>query len=185
MTGEVDVHALLLDAPREPGAPDRAYTLTGRSSLPAGTPVAIEGDDGGGFRAVADATVDDHGGFSASVVPAASTRYRAAAGGETSPEVQLLVVDRRVSAAAARRGRRTVVHARVDPASPHATVVLQLRLPERFGWWPVRTERLDHRSRATFRLRIAHRRLRARVVLTLADGATPLATSRVFRVGRH
>jgi hypothetical protein len=73
----------------------------------------------------------------------------------------------------------------VDPASPHATVVLQLHLPERFGWWPVRTKRLGHDSRATFTVKVGRRRLRARAVLTLADGATPLARSDVFRVGRR
>jgi hypothetical protein len=36
---------------------------------------------------------------------------------------------------------------------------------------------------ATFRVR-APRRVRARVVLTLADGATPLAVSRELRLGR-
>ena len=72
---------------------------------------------------------------------------------------------------------------KVDPASPHATVVLQLHLREHFGWWPVRVKRLDHHSMATFRLKV-NRRLRARAVLTLADGATPLARSTVFRVGR-
>jgi hypothetical protein len=63
--------------------------------------------------------------------------------------------------------------------------VLQLNLPERFGWWPVRSKRLDHHSMATFRLHLKHRWLRARAVLTLADGATPLARSAVFRVGRR
>jgi hypothetical protein len=70
----------------------------------------------------------------------------------------------------------------VTPASPRATVVLQLRLPERFGWWPVRVARIDARSSAVFRLTL-HRRLRARVVLTLADRATVLAVSDVMRVG--
>jgi hypothetical protein len=185
MRGEVDVRSLLLTAPMEAGAPHRPYTLAGRSSLPAGTGVTVEGDDGTGFRSVASTTVGDDGGFHAAVVPAATTRFRAVAGSETSPEVQLLVLDRHVEATSTRHGRRTIVHVRVDPASPHATVVLQLRLPERFGWWPVRVKHLDHHSMATFRLKTGHRRLRARAVLTLADGATPLARSDVFRVGRR
>lgn len=49
-----------------------------------------------------------------------------------------------------------------------ATVVLQLYLKERFGWWPVATHRLDKRSRTTFRP--AQRGVRARVVLTLPNG---------------
>jgi hypothetical protein len=60
-------------------------------------------------------------------------------------------------------------------------VVLQLRLPERFGWWPVARRRLDARSRATWVLH-PRRSVPARVVLTLADGATVLATSRTSRL---
>jgi hypothetical protein len=59
-------------------------------------------------------------------------------------------------------------------------VVLQLHLPERFGWWPVRRARLDGSSRARFVVR-TRRRVRARVVLTRPDGATPLALSRILR----
>jgi plastocyanin len=185
MRGEVDVHSVLMTAPAEPGAPRRPYTLAGRSSLPVGTAVTLEGDDGSGFRTVTSTTVGDDGAFHAPVVPAATTRYRAVAGGETSPAVQLLVLDRHVDATNTLGARRTIVHVRVDPASPHATVVLQLHLRERFGWWPVRAKRLDHHSMAMFRIATHGRRLRARAVLTLADGATPLARSEVFRVGRR
>jgi hypothetical protein len=184
MRGEVDVHALLLTAPAEPGAPRRPYTLAGRSSLPARTEVAVEGDDGSGFRPVASTTVADDGTFRVPVVAAATTSYRAVSGPEASPPVQLLVLDRHVTATSTRGRRQTVVRVTVDPASPHATVVLQLHLRKRFGWWPVRVKRLDHHSMATFRIATHGRRLRARAVLTLADGATPLARSAVFRVGR-
>jgi plastocyanin len=184
MRGEIDVHALLLSAPGEPGAPRRPYSLSGRSSLPSGTAVTIEGDEGSGFHPVASTTVGGDGAFHASVVPAVSTQYRAVAGSESSPPVPLLVLDRHITAGATRHGARTLVRVHVEPASPHATVVLQLNLRERFGWWPVRIKRLDHHSRATFRLAL-HRRLRARAVLTLADGATPLARSSVFPVGRR
>jgi plastocyanin len=182
MRGEVDVHSLLLSAPAEAGAPGRAYTLTGRAALPSGTAVTVEGDPGTGFAPVGRATVDAAGAFRAVVTPSAATSYRVVAGGQTSPAVRLLVLDRHVTASAARKGNRTTVRVSVAPASPHARVVLQVHLRERFGWWPIRSTRLDHRSRATFRLR-SDRRLRARAVLTLADGATPLARSTVFRVG--
>lgn len=185
MRGEIDVYSLLLAKPAEAGAPHRPYSLAGRSALPAGTDVSIQGDDGSGFREVARATVGDDGTFRASVVPATTTSYRAVAGSEASPPVQLLVLDRHVTATSVRHGKRTVVRVRVDPASPHATVVLQLHLRERFGWWPVRVARLDHHSMAAFGVNTGHRRLRARVVLTLADGATPLARSDVFHVGRR
>jgi plastocyanin/predicted thioesterase len=186
MTGEIDVHRVLLDAPREPGAPGRAYGLTGRAALPAGEQVAIQSDpgDGGGFRDVSTAAVDGHGAFAADVVPATTATYRAVVEGEASPPVALLVLDRHLAAAAATHGRGVSVTAHVAPASPGATVVLQLRLHERFGWWPVARARLDRGSQALLRTRLS-RRAAARVVLTLADGATVLATSTTLHVGRR
>ena len=71
---------------------------------------------------------------------------------------------------------------RVAPASKGAPVVLQLRLPQHFGWWPVARAKLDHASVARFSLRLA-RRYPARVVLTLRDGATALAVSRTLHIG--
>jgi hypothetical protein len=118
------------------------------------------------------------------VVPTTSATYRAVAGSDASPPVQLLVLDRTVTASVTRRGPRDIVRVKVTPASPRATVVLSLRLRERFGWWPQRTHRLGPDSTTTFRI-LMHRRVRARVVLTLADGATPLARSAVFHVGRR
>jgi hypothetical protein len=129
--------------------------------------------------------VDDQGEFRATVTPRTSAMFRAVAGGDVSPAVQLLVLDRKVVASAAHRGTRVVVRAQVLPASPGATVVLQLRLRERFGWWPVSRLRLDRASRARFVVRL-DRRVRARVALTLRDGATQLALSRTLHVGpRH
>ena len=55
--------------------------------------------------------------------------------------------------------------------------MLQLYLPQRFGWWPVQTAKLGKRSAASFTLH-PRGRLRARVRYTLPDGATTLATSR-------
>ena len=184
MRGEVDVRRVLLDAPREPAAPGRPFTLTGRAALPAGGIVSIERDAGAdGFVPVAKATVGGDRAFATSLRPRRTARYRAVAAGEPSPAVRLLVLDRRVSAAVRRGGGgRFVVRVRVTPRSPHATVVLKLRLRERFGWWPARRATLDHRSRARFVVRPG-RRVRARVVLTLRDGATVLARSRVLRIG--
>ncbi len=183
MQGEVDVYRLLLDAPREPSAPGRPYALTGRSALPPGSDVRIQADAGDGFRDVATTTVGGDGAIHATVTPAASTSYRAAAGDDASPAVSLLVLDRRVSATASTRARRATVRATVTPASPGATVVLQLRLRDRFGWWPVARARVGRDGRATLRTPIA-RRVPARVVLTLADGATVLARTPAFAVGR-
>jgi plastocyanin len=182
MRGEVDVHRVLLDAPKEPGAPGRAYVLHGRAGLPAGTAVAIEADSGSGFQPAGTATVDVDGSFTTDVIPSTTASYRATAGDESSPAVQLLVLDRKLAVAAGGRGRSVVVRARVAPASPGAPVVLQLRLPQHFGWWPVARAKVNGDSLARFSLRLS-RRHPARVVLTLSDGATALAVSRTLHVG--
>ena len=96
--------------------------------------------------------------------------------------MQLLVLDRKLSASAPARGRGVTVNASVAPASHGAPVVLQLRLPQHFGWWPVARAKLDHHSMARFSLSWRHR-YPARVVLTLRDGATALAVSRTLHVG--
>jgi plastocyanin len=182
MRGVVNVRRILLDAPREPGAPGRAYALHGRAALPEGAPVTIEADAGAGFQPAAQTTVDADGSFESDVVPATSATYRAVSGSEVSPPAPLLVLDRKLTASGRTRGRRVTVSAAVAPASPGATVVLQLRLKERFGWWPVARAKVDHHSRARFSLRLS-RRYPARVALTLADGATQLALSRTLQVG--
>src|SRR5439155_15787558 len=120
MRGEVDVHRLLLTPPREPGGAGQPYVLLGRAALPPDTPVAIEADAGGGFQPAGRALVDEHGDFRATVTPQTSAMYRAVAGGEASPAVQLLVLDRKVVASASGHGTRTVVNAQVLPASPGA-----------------------------------------------------------------
>ena len=181
ITGAVSVHAVVLDAPAEPAAPGQPYPLNGRAGAPEGTPVVIEEERAGGFAAVAQTRVDAERRFSAAVHPTTSARYRAVVDGEPGPPVQLLVLDRAVRAFGIRRGRHLIVRAQVTPASPGATVVLQLRLRERFGWWPVRAGRLDGASAVRFRIR-RRGHVRARVVLTLADGATVLAVSPVLRL---
>ena len=182
MRGEVDVYNVLLAAPTEPGAPGRSYTLHGRSALPAGQSVTIEADSGTGFQPAGAATVGADGSFATDVIPKATATYRAVAGTDASPGVQLLVLNRKLAASARTRGRKVSVAARVAPASMGSPVVLQLRLPLHFGWWPVARAKLDHHSMARFALKLAHR-YPARVMLTLSDGATALATSRTFHVG--
>jgi hypothetical protein len=183
MRGTLNVHDLLLTAPKEAAAPGRPYMLDGRTALPAGTPISIETDTGGGFAKVAETTAGTDGTFAVSLRPTVSGQLRAvAAGVQASPAVSLLVLDRKVTASF--RGGR--VRAAVTPGSPGATVVLQYFMREHFGWWPVKMRKLDRGSRASFKVR-PPRKLRARVVLTLADGATPLAVSRTLRVrpARH
>lgn len=180
--GTVEVRDVLLDAPRAPAAPGRPYPLHGRAAAAPGTAVVLEADTGTGFTPAAAASVGEDGGFTASVRPPASGSWRAVVGDATSDAVPLLVLDHRVALTRARRGGRDVLTATVTPPDPGATVVLQLRIPERFGWWPVQRTRLDGRSQARFIVR-TRRRLPARVRLTLPDGATPLADSRVVHVG--
>jgi plastocyanin len=177
MRGDVAVHRLLLGAAKEPAAAGKPYALSGRAALPSGSSVSIE--SGGAVAAIAKVT--DDGTFTASVTPPATTTYTAVAGGEAAPPVQVLVLDRKVSASMAVKGRRVFVDARVTPASPGATVVLQLKLKERFGWWPTRTVKLDHHSRVRFTLPRG-RKVSGRVLLTASDGATELARSATFRL---
>lgn len=178
--GEIDVRTLLLDRPAQPGAPGRPYPLSGRTSLPAGTDVAIQFDDGAGaWQDVAQSSVDAGGTFATQVQPTASGSYRAVAGSDESPAVDLLVLNRTVMATA-RKGRVTVT---VTPASPGATVVLQLYLKDHFGWWPVGQHKLGKDSRTTFTVR-TRRRVSARAVLTLSDGATAIGTSPKLRLQR-
>jgi plastocyanin len=181
MRGEVDVARLLIDAPDTPAAAARPYPLHGRTALAPRTPVTIEADGGGGYAAVATTRVVDDGTFAASVTPAGSATYRAVAGADASPPVTLLVLDRTVRARARRRGGQIVVAVLVTPPSRGATVVLQMRLRDRFGWWPVRRKRLDRFSQLRFRVP-RRRAATVRVVMTLRDGATPLAVSRVQHV---
>jgi plastocyanin len=182
--GAVGVHDLLLEQPPAAASPKRPFGLQGRASsaLAAGAPVSLEADRGAGFAAVAATTVRTDGTFAATFVPTTTATYRAVAGALTSPPLELLVLDRRIVLTARRASGGVVLRASVTPASHGAHVALQLFLPERFGWWPVRRGRLDHASSARFSVR-THRRLQARVVLTLPDGATRLAVSRTVHVG--
>ena len=167
ITGEVRVREVLLDPPPAAAAGGRPFPLSGRAAAGTAT-VTVTGDDGSS----AEADVDDDGSFTATVVPVTTTTYAAG----DSPPVTLRVVDRTV---VARRTGPVSVQATVTPASPRQTVVLQVWLPHRFGWWPVDRARLNKASAAT----LHGRRGRARILLTLPDGATPLAVSPVFRLG--
>jgi plastocyanin len=180
--GVVRAHRVLLNAPGQPGASDRPFPLTGRAALAPGTAVSIQADRGAGFTPVATTTLKADGTFVAPVIPGSTSTYRAVAGDAASAAVTLIVLDRRVAVRARRTRHRTLVRASVLPASAGAHVVLQLYLRERFGWWPVQRGRLNKASVASFSLRPG-RRVAARVVLTLPDGATPLAVSRTVRLG--
>ena len=182
IVGKVDVYDILLDAPRGTAAPGHPFALSGRSALPVGAEVTIEGDSGAGFAPATTAHVAADGSFAATVTPQGTTSYRAVAADKSSPAVQLLVLDHQVFRTSSHRGRRTLVTTRVTPATPGSTVVLQLRIRQRFGWWPVLRAKVNGNSIARFRLSLSHR-YAARVVLTLPDGATVLATSLPLDIG--
>jgi plastocyanin len=181
--GVVGVHALLLAAPEQAAASNRDFPLSCRAALPLGAPVTLEVDRGAGFTPVTTTTVAADGTFVARVRPGGTAMYRAVADGRQSPPVTLLVLDRRITFESRRAHRRVVVRTRVTPVAAGAHVVLQLYLRERFGWWPVQRARLDRHSTARFSLPVG-RRVAARVLLTLPDGATPLAVSRTVRLRR-
>jgi plastocyanin len=193
MDGELGVHPLLLNGPR--GAVRRGQPVALHVRAPQGAgEVTIEEDVGAGFRPVATAGPPDGGGHDghaepgtlhATVVPPDSASYRAVSAAGASPARRVEVTDGAQLAVATRpRGRgATLVSVRAEPAAPGANVVIQLRLRERFGWWPVARARLDRRSRARFTVR--RRGVRARVAIVGEDWTTPLAQSRVLRLPRR
>jgi plastocyanin len=174
MTGEIDVRRVTL-GPLPPAAviAGTRLELTGRTADPP-TPVRIERDRGDGFAQVTVAAASPSGDWHATVTAVTTADYRAVTGAETSETRRLLVSNRRVTVRVSRRGMAVTV----TPADPYGQVVLEQRLRERFGWWPVARKRLDYLSHSRFRLR---RRARTRVVLVDRDGWTPLAVSRAFR----
>ena len=190
MQGEIGVHPLLLDGPARRVRRGTGIALHVRAPEGAGE-VAIEADYGAGFGRIAVAGPAAGGGHDgheepgtvhANVVASETATYRAVSAAGVSQELRVEVTDAPdLSAAARRRGGRSLVSVTASPSAPGARVVLQLKLRERFGWWPVARARLDRRSRATFRVR-GPRGAPARVVLVGPDWATPLSQSRVLRV---
>jgi plastocyanin len=187
MTGEVDVYDVLLSGPAQPVTRGDQVPLDGRASAGVST-VEIQADTGSGFADVATAAVDGTGTFHTSVPATVNAQFRAVAGSSVSPSVQVVVVDRTMQVRASRlhkrhrqRHRFDLVRVRVTPPDPGAFVVLQLDLRERFGWWPSQRHKLDASSITTFRVRAG---LRARAVLTLPDGWTPVITSSATRLPR-
>lgn len=175
MEGEVDVRRVILGT-LPPGLVEAGehVDFDGRTADPS-SPVTVERDTGSGFEPVIAVTPNPDGTWHADLVAERTAEYRARVGSDFSQTRRLLVSDKRVIVHA-RRGRVSV---RVVPANPYQRVVLELRLKERFGWWPQRSKRLDYLSRASFRV---HRRVRARVSLVDRDGWTRLAVSRAVRV---
>ena len=180
MTGEVDVYPVLLSGPADPVSRGAQVPLDGRAE-PGTSSVEIQADSGSGYAGVATAAVDGTGTFHAAVSATSSATYRAVSAAGVSPDVQVLVIDRKLVVRASRRGRTALVRVQAVPRDPGAIVQLQLQLHERFGWWPASRRRLDSNSSAVFR---APAGARARVALTLPDGWTPVVTSAPIRLPR-
>ncbi len=175
MVGEVDVRRVTMGT-LPPGLVEAGerVAVDGRTADPS-APVEIERSTDGAFETVATITPGADGAWAGEVLAEETAEYRARVGADVSDTRRLLVSDRRVIVRA-RRGRLSV---RVVPPNPYGRVMLELRLRERFGWWPQTFTRLDYLSRASFRV---NRRVRARVSLVDKDRWTRLAISPVVRV---
>jgi plastocyanin len=174
MVGEIDVRRVTLE-PFPPAAvvAGARVEIAGRTADPL-APVRIERDRGGGFAQVGVAMPAANGGWSATVTATATADYRAVSGADASEVRRLLVSNRHVRVRAVRGG----VAVSVTPSDPSGRLLLEQRLKEHFGWWPVARKRLDFVSEARFKV---HRRARTRVLLVDRDGWTPIAISRAVR----
>ncbi len=190
MTGVLGVYPLVLEGPTKRVRRGTSVAFHVRAPEGAGE-VRIEADTGSGFTTVAVAGPAAGGGHEgheepgmvhANVVASETATYRASFSGGSSNELRIEVTDAPDLAAKVRAARRgAVVTAAAKPSAPGARVVLQLKLRERFGWWPVARARLDKRSHARFAVR-GHAGVRARVVLVGPDWATQLGVSRVLKL---
>jgi hypothetical protein len=193
MVGQIGVYPLVLDGPSRRVRRGTSVAFHVRAPEDAGE-VRIEADSGGGFVPVAVAGPaqggsherhDAPGTVHATVAAGETAVYRAAFENGSSNELRIEVTDAPDISAKVRRARRggSVVTTTANPATPGARVVLQLKLRERFGWWPVARARLDKRSRARFTVR-GNAGAPARVVLVGPDWATNLSQSRTVRLPR-
>jgi plastocyanin len=190
MTGEIGVYPLLLDGPRRPVQPNASVALHVRAPENAGE-VRIEADSGAGYQRVATAGPPEGGGHEGHAEPGTlhanvsvpvTATYRAVSAAGASQELLIEVsAGPALSVKVASRRGRSSIRVSARPAAPGTRLVLQLRLRERFGWWPVARARLDRRSRARLTLR-GHAGARARVVAVGPDWVTALSESRVVKL---
>jgi plastocyanin len=177
MAGEVNVRRVTLEPlPSRLVTPNSTITLAGRTADPS-TPVRIEQNDGTGYQTVATVSPQADGTWSARMLATKTATLRAASGQDASQPRQLRVIARTVRVRATRSG----ISVTVIPSAPYARVSLQLLLPNRFGWWPVATKRLNYLSRTSFAVTGP---VRARVALVDRDGWTAFAISKVVRLHR-
>jgi plastocyanin len=193
MTGAIGVYPLVLSGPARRVRRGTSIALHVRAPQDAGE-VRIEANTGTGFVPVAVAGPaagggheghDEPGTVHANVVVDHTAVYRAAFDGGVSQELVVEVTDAPDLSARVRRGARgrALVSVTAKPATPGARVVLQVKLRERFGWWPVDRARLDKRSRASLSVR-GYAGERARVVVVGPDWASELSVSRTLKLPR-
>lgn len=177
MTGVVRVFGLALSGPERPVPSGGGAVLRGLA--PAGAAVTIERlGPGGTFDPVASVNATEDGTFRVVVRPGRPARYRAKAGTRTSDVVGVSVGARLVLAVGAASGHY-VLRVAASPSQAGARVVLERYYREGFAWVPLRTARLDRRSRAAFTVsprRVAH----LRVVIPNGVRGYGAATSRIL-----
>jgi plastocyanin len=177
IVGEVDVRRVILDGLPTAAVPvGTPVEFDGRTATP-GRPVLIQQSlDGTRFTTVARVRPAGNGRWTATVPARTTGDYRALSGSDASEIRRLLVSERKVVVHPSRAGLAVTV----TPSAPYAPFLVERRLRERFGWWPVARGTLDYVSEARVSLR--RRPAVVRVVLVDRDGWTPLATSRPVRV---
>ena len=174
MRGDIAVHRLLLDAAKEPAAPGKPYALKGRAALPEGATVSIQAEGVEQTTATVGRDAARSPPRSRRPPPRATPPWPA-----PSPRRRSRCSCSTARSARTQRGR--TILAKVTPGTAGATVVLQLKLKERFGWWPVKAAKT--KADGTVRFTIARgRKVQARVLLTASDEATELARSATFRL---
>lgn len=172
ITGEIDVRHVTLDALPPAALPiGRSVEFGGRSADP-GRAVEVQRLKGSAWSTVASVTPSADGSWKTTLTAESTGDYRATSGGEVSETRRLLVSVWKVQLTPTKAG----VDVTVTPSAPYARFLVELRLRERFGWWPAATGKLDYVSSAEVRVK---RPARVRIVLVDKDGWTPLATSRV------
>ena len=174
IVGEIDVRRVTLGPLPTAAVPVGASVdFDGRAADPT-QPVSIQRSvDGSTFKTIASATPAPDGGWQVKVTADATGDYRATSGADASQTRRLLVGIRHVRI----RATRTGVSLTVTPSAPYYHILVEVYLPERFGWWPVSRGTVNYVSEAEIRIR---RPARVRVVLVDKDGWTPIAKSRVI-----
>jgi hypothetical protein len=132
----------------------------------------------GTWSAVSTATPGPDGGWKVMLKAESTGDYRALSGNDVSETRRLRVSIWKVTVKPTKSG----VDVTVTPGAPYAPFLVEERLRERFGWWPVTSGKLDYVSSAAVRVRGP---VRLRVVLVDKDGWTPLATSRAVTLPRR